>query len=195
MVKRIFDFFVSIIGLVILFPLFILISISIFFLDPGDIFFLQIRVGRYGKLFTLYKFRTMTKNNNFKSHVTVSGDIRITKIGQILRKYKLDELPSLLNVFLGKMSLVGPRPDVPGYADKLLGNNTKILKLRPGITSPASIKYANEESLLLNKIDPQEYNDNIIFPDKIKLNLEYYENQSLWLDIKIIFATIFRTSY
>ena len=137
----------------------------------------------------------MKVNHNHKNTVTTRGDSRITKVGAILRKYKLDELPELWNVLKGEMSLVGPRPDVPGYADKLIGRDRDILKMRPGITGIASLKYANEEEILDKQLDPQTYNDEIIFPDKIKLNLDYYENQSLWLDIKIIFATIFRTSY
>ena len=112
-----------------------------------------------------------------------------------MRKYKLDELPELWNVVNGEMSLVGPRPDVPGYADNLQNNDRLVLKMRPGITGPASIKYANEELLLSKQDNPRKYNDEVIFPDKVRINLEYYNNRSLYLDIKIIFATIFRTSY
>ena len=134
-------------------------------------------------------------NQKINHTATAKGDERITKIGVFLRKYKLDELPELWNVLKGEMSLVGPRPDVPGYADYLKGEDRKILNLRPGITGMASLKYANEEEILAEQDNPQRYNDEVIFPDKVKLNLEYYENQTLWLDIKIIFATIFRTSY
>ena len=137
----------------------------------------------------------MTVQQESNSTTTARGDIRITKIGSFLRKYKLDELPELWNIIKGEMSLVGPRPDVPGYADKLVGRDREILKLRPGITGTARLKYANEEEILSAQDDPQKYNDEVIFPDKVKVNLEYYKNQSLWLDIKIIFATIFRTSY
>ena len=137
----------------------------------------------------------MTVEQDNSSTVTARGDARITKIGEFLRKYKLDELPELWNVIKGEMSLVGPRPDVPGYADKLVGKDRDVLKLRPGITGAASLKYANEEEILASKENPQKYNDEVIFPDKVKVNLDYYENQSFWLDIKIIFATIFRTSY
>ena len=112
-----------------------------------------------------------------------------------MRKYKLDELPELFNVLIGQMSLVGPRPDVPGYADKLVGVDRDILKLRPGITGPASLKYLNEEEILAKKDNPKLYNDEVIYPDKVKINLDYYNNQSIWIDIKIIFATIFRKSY
>ena len=195
MAKRLFDFCSSFIGLIILLPLLILISITIKIGSYGPVLFSQKRVGKDGKLFTLIKFRSMTVNQESKSTTTARGDVRITKIGAFLRKYKLDELPELWNVIKGEMSLVGPRPDVPGYADKLVGKDRNILKLRPGITGAASLKYANEEEILANQQNPQKYNDEVIFPDKVKVNLEYYENQSLWLDIKIIFATIFRTSY
>ena len=129
------------------------------------------------------------------STISVKGDIRITKIGAVLRRYKLDELPELWNVLVGDMSLVGPRPDVAGYADKLEGEDRNILKLRPGITGLASLKFANEEAFLSKQYDPEKFNDEIIYPEKVRLNLDYYYNHNLWIDIKIIFATIFRTSY
>ena len=195
MVKRTFDFCSSLIGLLVLLPLLILFSIAIKISSSGPVFFSQKRVGKDGKLFTLIKFRSMTVEQDNSSTATARGDDRITKIGEFLRKYKLDELPELWNVIKGEMSLVGPRPDVPGYADKLVGKDRDVLKLRPGITGAASLKYANEEEILESKENPQKYNDEVIFPDKVKVNLDYYENQSFWLDIKIIFATIFRTSY
>jgi lipopolysaccharide/colanic/teichoic acid biosynthesis glycosyltransferase len=195
MIKRIFDFFLSLIGLIVLFLVLVLIAISIKFSSKGPVLFRQKRVGKDGKIFTLVKFRTMMVNKNRNNTITAKGDDRITKIGEFLRKYKLDELPELWNVFKGEMSLVGPRPDVPGYADNLKDKDRKILKLRPGITGTASLKYANEEEILSMQDNPQKYNDEVIFPDKVKINLEYYENQTLWLDIKIIFATIFRSSY
>lgn len=195
MVKRIFDFCSSLIGLLVLIPLLILFSIAIKISSSGPVFFAQKRVGKDGKLFTLIKFRSMTVEQDNISTATARGDARITKIGEFLRKYKLDELPELWNVIKGEMSLVGPRPDVPGYADKLVGKDRDVLKLRPGITGAASLKYANEEEILASQENPQKYNDEVIFPDKVKVNLDYYENQSFWLDIKIIFATIFRTSY
>ena len=195
MIKRSFDFFSSFIGLIILLPLLIIVSLAIKIGSSGPIFFSQKRVGKDGKLFTLVKFRSMTVKQASSNTATARGDVRITKIGAFLRKYKLDELPELWNVVMGEMSLVGPRPDVPGYADSLKGTDRNMLKLRPGITGTASLKYANEEEILAAQEDPQKYNDEVIFPDKVKVNLEYYENQSLWLDIKIIFATIFRTSY
>ena len=195
MIKRIFDFSSSLLGLVILFPLLILISFAIKIGSSGPILFSQKRVGKDGKQFILIKFRSMIVDQNSNNTATAKGDDRITTIGVFLRKYKLDELPELWNVLKGEMSLVGPRPDVPGYADNLKGEDRKILKLRPGITGTASLKYVNEEEILSAQDDPQKYNDEVIFPDKVKVNLEYYKNQSLWLDIKIIFATIFRTSY
>ncbi len=195
MIKRIFDFSSSLLGVVILFPLLILISFAIKIDSSGPILFLQKRVGMDGKLFTLIKFRSMMINQESNNTATAKGDERITTIGVFLRRYKLDELPELWNVLKGEMSLVGPRPDVPGYADNLKGKDRKILKLRPGITGTASLKYANEEEILSMQDNPQKYNDEVIFPDKVKINLEYYKNQTLWLDIKIIFATIFRSSY
>ena len=195
MIKRTFDFCSSLIGLIVLFPILILISFVIKIGTKGPVLFSQKRVGKDGELFTLIKFRSMTVQQESNSTATACGDVRITKIGEFLRKHKLDELPELWNVIKGEMSLVGPRPDVPGYADGLKGRDREILKLRPGITGTASLKYANEEEILASQEDPQKYNDEVIFPDKVKVNLEYYENQSLWLDIKIIFATIFRTSY
>ena len=195
MIKRTFDLCSSFIGLIILLPPLILISFAIKIGSSGPILFSQKRVGKDGRLFTLIKFRSMKVQQDSSSTSTARGDVRITKIGAFLRKYKLDELPELWNVVMGEMSLVGPRPDVPGYADSLKGTDRNILKLRPGITGSSSLKYANEEEILAAQENPQKYNDEVIFPDKVKVNLEYYENQSLWLDIKIIFATIFRTSY
>lgn len=140
--------------------------------------FVQERVGQYGKVFKIFKLKTF--------HPLTQ---KISPIGNFLRKYKLDELPQLLNVLIGNMSLVGPRPDVPGYYDLLQGEDRKILELKPGITSLASIKYANEEQLLAAQIEPLKYNDEVLFPDKIKMNLDYYYHRSVWLDLKIIFKT------
>ena len=191
MLKFLFDRIVSLIGLLFLWPLLIIIAICIKIKMPGPVFFIQKRVGKDAKLFKMYKFRTMTLNHSGSS-ISIAGENRITPFGAILRKYKLDELPELWNVFIGDMSFVGPRPDVPGYADKLKGNNRLILKLRPGITGPASIKYANEEELLSHVENPKDYNDNVIYPDKVKINLEYYYNHSIISDIKLILQTIFR---
>lgn len=137
----------------------------------------------------MYKFRSMTVSHGGSS-VSVAGESRITPLGAKLRKYKLDELPELWNVLIGDMSFVGPRPDVPGYADMLEGNDRLILNLRPGITGPASLKYRNEEEVLAQVDDPQRYNDEVIYPDKVRINLDYYYHHSLLGDIKLIIQTI-----
>ena len=191
MIKRLFDIIFSFVGIVFLFPVFIIVSILIKIDSSGPVFFIQERVGLNGNFFQIIKFRSMKTNHNNSLTVTLENDKRITRIGKKIRKYKIDEIPELINVFIGDMSFVGPRPDVPGYADLLKGESRNILKLRPGITSRASIKYANEEMILLNEDDPIAYNNNIIFPDKVKLNLNYYYNNNIWIDIKIIFATLF----
>ena len=191
MIKRLFDIIFSLVGIVFLLPIFIIVSFLIKIDSSGPIFFLQKRVGLNGDIFKIIKFRTMRVNHNNSLTITLENDVRITRIGKILRKYKIDEIPELINVLIGDMSFVGPRPDVPGYADLLKGNNRNILKLRPGITSRASIKYANEEQLLLDQKDPIAYNNDVIFPDKVKMNLNYYENNNIWIDIKIIFATLY----
>ncbi|MBL6657561.1 MAG: sugar transferase [Flavobacteriales bacterium] len=195
MVKRFFDFLSSFIGIVLLLPIFILIALAIKIGSDGPVLFKQKRVGRYAKTFFMVKFRTMVVQQDSASTVSVKGDKRITKVGAFLRKTKLDELPELWNVLIGQMSLVGPRPDVPGFADVLEGEDRKILELRPGITGPASLKYANEEQLLAKVDNPEKYNMDVIFPEKVRINLEYYYNQNFLLDIKIIFATIFRSNY
>lgn len=156
----------------------------------GPIFFCQYRVGRYGELFTIYKFRTMYVNHGGNT-VSVKGEKRITPLGAKLRKYKFDELPELWNVLKGDMSFVGPRPDMPEFIERLVGEEKNILQFRPGITSPASLKYANEEELLASVPDPQKYTDEVIWPDKIKLNLEYIVNRSFLGDILIIIDTLF----
>ncbi len=193
MSKYIFDRAMSLIGLLVLWPILLVVMILIKIKMPdGPAIFKQRRVGLNGHLFTMYKFRTMTVNHGGSS-VSVAGESRITPLGQVLRKYKLDELPELWNVLIADMSFVGPRPDVPGYADVLKGSDRDILKLRPGITGPASLKYANEEEILAKVANPQQYNDEVIFPDKVRINLEYYKNHTLAGDIKLIFATIFRS--
>jgi len=193
--KRAFDILATSFGLFFLSPIFILLSIVIKLTSKGTIFFIQERVGKDGVLFNMIKFRSMKMIQQSKSTISVKGDMRVTKVGSFLRRYKLDELPELWNVLVGDMSLVGPRPDVPGYADFLRGEDRNILKLKPGITGPASLKYANEEEILARQENPKEYNDKIIYPDKVRINLDYYYQSNLWIDIKIIFATIFRTSY
>ena len=191
MLKRTFDILLSVFAIFLLFPFFLLVSFLIVIDSGFPIFFLQKRIGRGAKEFNIIKFRTM-KTNNENITVTVSDDSRITRIGKYLRKTKIDELPEILNVLFGQMSFVGPRPDVKGYADKLKGANRKILALRPGITGPASLKYYNEEYILSQKSNPKKYNDEVIFPDKVKINMHYFHNRSFFLDLKIIFATIFR---
>ncbi len=156
---------------------------------PGPILFMQKRVGRNGKLFNCYKFRTMVIDHNGSS-ISVAGESRITPLGAKLRKYKLDELPELWNVLIGEMSFVGPRPDVPGYADHLQGEDRIILSLRPGITGPASLKYRNEEDLLASVDNPIKYNDEIIYPDKVRINRFYAEHYSFLKDIQMIFCTV-----
>lgn len=195
MLKYIFDRLSALLGLLFLFPVLLIVWVVIRIKMPdGSPFFRQKRVGRKGKLFTMVKFRTMSVGHTGTS-VSVAGEARITPLGAFLRKYKLDELPELWNVLVGEMSLVGPRPDVPGYADKLEGEDRNVLELRPGITGPASLKYSNEEEILSNVENPKKYNDEVIFPDKVKINLEYYYNRSFIGDFKIIINTIFRTNY
>lgn len=191
MIKRSFDICASIAGLVLSFPLLIAVAILIKLSSPGPVVFRQIRSGRFGKPFMVYKFRSMYLNHGGGS-VSVRGESRITPLGEKLRKYKLDELPELWNILKGDMSFVGPRPDMPEYADRLIGEERKILELRPGLTGPATLKYANEEELLASMPDPQKYNDEIIWPDKVRINLEYYYNRSFRGDLIIIFKTIFR---
>ena len=197
MLKRCFDFILSFIGLLLAIPVINIIAALIYIYSGSPAFFSQKRIGRFGKHFTLFKFRTMVKNVNQLEgdSITVRNDPRITPIGKFLRKWKLDELPTLWNIVRGDMSFVGPRPDVSGYADKLKNNDKRILQIRPGITGPATLKYANEEQLLAEVENPIKYNDEVIFPDKVRINLEYMDNWSLWKDIIIIFRTIFRKSY
>ena len=191
--KYIFDRSVSLIGLLFLWPVLLVVAILIKVKMPDDpVIFKQKRVGQHGRLFTIYKFRSMTVSHSGNS-VSVAGESRITPLGAVLRKYILDELPELWNVLKGDMSFVGPRPDVPGYADKLQGDDRLILDLRPGITGPASLKYANEEEILAKVDDPIAYNDAVIFPDKVRINLDYYRNHTFWGDIRLIFQTVFRS--
>lgn len=216
MAKFLFDRIVSLIGLFFLWPVLLIVAILIKIKMPGGpAIFKQKRVGLHGNLFTMYKFRSMTVSHGGSS-VSVAGESRITPLGATLRKYKLDELPELWNVLIGDMSFVGPRPDVPGYADKLEGEDRLILELRPGITGPASLKYRDEENLIadfLHQVRSEEsgvmskyptvdfstmsdeeiavwYNDKVIYPDKVKINLKYYKEHSLIGDLKMIFETV-----
>ena len=215
--KWIFDRFVSLIGLVFLWPVLLVVAVMVKLKMPGGpVFFVQKRVGKDGKLFNCHKFRTMTVKHS-GSTVSVAGDSRITPFGATLRHYKLDELPGLWDVLIGNMSFVGPRPDVPGYADKLVGADRDVLKLRPGITGPATLKYRLEDEMIagfvadikagkneqvksfavlpdFGSMSDQEiavwYNDNVIYPDKVRLNCYYYRHYSFIKDIQMIFATV-----
>ena len=190
-IKSLFDRTASFFGLLFLSPILLVVAILIRIKMPdGPVIFTQRRVGQHGRLFTMYKFRSMTVGHGGSS-VSVAGESRITLLGAKLRKYKLDELPELWNVLVGDMSFVGPRPDVPGYADKLMSDDRRMLLLKPGITGPASLKYRNEEELLAGQAVPQKYNDEVLFPDKVRINIEYLDNWSFWYDIKIIVYTVF----
>ena len=188
--KRCFDLFFSLLGLLLLWWL-ILLAAFLAWIDTGQNgFFSQCRVGRFGKPFKIIKIRTMRTVVNMDTSVTTANDCRITKLGRFFRKTKIDELPQLVNVLIGQMSFVGPRPDVPGFADLLAGDDKSILSIRPGITGPASIRYRNEEELLASVEDPESFNRNIIFPEKVRINREYVDNYTLLSDIKYIITTI-----
>lgn len=179
--KRVFDIFFSLSAL-LLFGWLVLLGFIIASIDTrSNGLFIQKRIGRFGKSFSIFKLKTINPKTK-----------AVSVIGVFLRKYKIDELPQFINVLVGTMSVVGPRPDIPGYYDKLEGEHRKILELKPGITCPASLKYTNEEELLIQKKDSMSYNDNVIFPDKVTMNLEYYYNHSFLGDLKIIWKTIFR---
>lgn len=214
--KFIFDRVVSLIGLLILWPVLLIVAILVKVKMPGGpAFFVQKRVGKGGKLFKCHKFRTMipvrnAEGSNAKkgdkgwSSVSVAGDNRITPFGATLRHYKLDELPGLWDVLIGNMSFVGPRPDVPGYADKLVGDDRDVLKLRPGITGPATLKYRLEDEMISEYVAQKqatgdtrpmqeiavEYNDTVIYPNKVRLNCYYYRHYSFIKDIQMIFCTV-----
>lgn len=203
-VKWIFDRVVSFIGLLFLWPVLLIVAILVKVKMPGGpVFFVQKRVGKDGNLFDCHKFRTMTVKHS-GSTVSVAGDSRITPFGVTLRHYKLDELPGLWDVLIGNMSFVGPRPDVPGYADKLQGDDRDVLKLRPGITGPATLKYRLEDEMIADYVAQkqtagdirpmqeiaEEYNDTVIYPDKVRLNCYYYRHYSFIKDIQIILCTV-----
>ena len=196
--KWLFDKLASLFGLLFLSPVLLVVAILIKVKMPGPVLFCQKRVGQYGKLFTVYKFRSMTvkaeasvaSRDSDATSIASTEQNRITPLGEKLRRYKLDELPELWNVLKGDMSFVGPRPDVPGYADQLQGEERDILKLKPGITGPASLKYRNEEELLASVDNPAQYNDEVIFPDKVRLNLYYLKNYSFIKDIQMIVCTV-----
>ena len=203
--KWIFDRLVALIGLLFLWPVLLIVAIIVKVKMPGGpVFFVQKRVGKGGKLFCCHKFRSMTVKHN-GSTISVAGDLRITPLGAKLRHYKLDELPGLWDVLIGNMSFVGPRPDVPGYADKLTGDDCDVLKLRPGITGPATLKYRLEDEMISEYVSKRqiegdkrsiqeiatEYNDTVIYPDKVRLNCYYYRHYSFIKDIEMILATRF----
>ena len=188
--KYIFDRVTALVGLLFLWPVLLIVAILIKIQMPGPVLFIQERVGKDGKLFSCHKFRSMIVEHTGGS-VSVAGESRITPLGAKLRKYKLDELPELWDVLIGNMSFVGPRPDVPGYADKLQGDDRIILSLRPGITGPATLKYRNEEELLATVDNPQHHNDTVIYPDKVRINRYYAEHYSFAKDLQIIVCTVF----
>jgi len=189
-VKRIFDFFIALIGLLLSWWIILIAWIIATIETKSNGFFIQRRVGRNGILFNVIKIKTMKQVNGINTTITSSNDLRITKSGKIFRDTKIDELPQLWNVLIGDMSVVGPRPDVPGYADKLKGEDRIFLSIRPGITGPASLKYKNEEEILSKQEDPKYYNDSVIWPDKVKINKDYIKNWSLKKDIKYIIKTV-----
>ena len=201
--KPIFDRTIALIGLLVIWPFLLVIALLVKVKIGSPIFFVQNRIGKDGKPFRMHKFHTMREDDNM-SPVTMAGESRITPLGAKLRKYKLDELPELWDVLIGKMSFVGPRPDVPGYADQLQGDDRDMLRLRPGITGPASLKYRDEENLIAEYVkqaktqgDPRSeqdialwYNDNILWPDKVRINCYYYRHYSFMKDIQMIFCTV-----
>ena len=190
--KRLFDIVASGLGLLCLSPLLLVVAIWIKLDSPGPVFFRQVRVGRYNKDFRIFKFRSMRVGSDKGSQITVGGhDSRITRSGYFIRKTKIDELPQLINVFIGDMSLVGPRPEVRHYVDMWTPEQLHVLDVRPGITDPASIRYRNENELLEKAEDPEKYYVEVIMQDKIKLYLEYVEKHSFLYDIKFIFQTFY----
>ena len=203
--KYLFDRLASLVGLFCLWPVLVVVAILVKVKMPGGpVLFVQKRVGKGGRLFDCHKFRTMTVKHH-GSTVSVAGDSRITPLGAKLRHWKLDELPGLWDVFIGNMSFVGPRPDVPGYADQLQGEDRDVLKLRPGITGPATLKYRLEDEMISEYVSKQqaqgdtrpmqeiaiEYNDTVIYPDKVRINLDYYKHHTFLGDLRYIFETVF----
>ncbi|MBR5132354.1 MAG: sugar transferase [Alistipes sp.] len=188
--KRLFDIVASCCGLIVLSPLFIILSLWIKLDSKGPVFYKQSRVGQYNKDFLLYKFRSMRVGSDKKGLITVGNrDPRITKSGYFIRKYKLDEFPQLINVLIGDMSLVGPRPEVRKYVDLYTKEQMHVLDVKPGITDLASIRYRNENEILEKAENPDEYYINVVMQDKLKINLEYVSNHSFWYDIALIFKT------
>src|SRR4030043_521908 len=194
--KRLFDFFFSSIGLLLLQPLFVVIAIMIKVDSPGPIFFRQERVGKNFRRFVIYKFRTMVVDAEEKGlRITSGGDRRGTRVGRMLRKFKIDELPQLLNVLKGDMSFVGPRPEVEEYVKLYERDYREILKRRPGITDASSIIFREEEAVLKNQVDPEEYYKKILLPEKIRLAKEYIGNSSFLYDLKLVLKTLHKIFY
>lgn len=188
--KRLFDITASGLGLLVLSPLFLVLALWIKLDSPGPVFYRQVRVGRGNKDFRLFKFRSMRVGSDKKGLITVGGhDPRVTRSGYYIRKYKLDELPQLINVFIGDMSLVGPRPEVRKYVDLYTPEQLRVLDVRPGITDMASIRYRNENELLEQAADPEQYYRDVVMQDKLRINLEYIADHSFIKDLKIIFMT------
>jgi len=190
-IKRTFDLIGSIIGLMLTGWLIALAYLFSTLDSEQSGFFTQERIGLNGRSFKIIKIRTMRNINYVKTNVTCRNDPRITKLGIFFRRFKIDELPQLINILLGEMSFVGPRPDVPGYADRLKGDDKIILSVRPGITGPATLKYRDEEEILASQKDPEEFNQTVIFPDKVLINREYVEKYRLRNDFRYIWKTIF----
>lgn len=189
--KRIFDIVTSGLGLIVLSPLFLFLALWIRYDSRGPVFYRQVRVGRNNKDFRLYKFRSMRSGADRQGLITIGGrDPRVTRAGYYIRKYKLDELPQLINVFVGDMSIVGPRPEVRRYVDLYTPEQMQVLTVRPGITDMASIRYRNENELLEQAEDPEKYYREVVMPDKLKINREYIERASFWFDIRLIFCTL-----
>jgi lipopolysaccharide/colanic/teichoic acid biosynthesis glycosyltransferase len=191
LMKELFDKLFSAISLILCLPVMIIIGLFVKLSSRGPIIFRQERVGQNGRVFNIYKFRTMYHDRSTQG-IPVKGDPRITPFGTFLRKWKLDELPELWNVLIGDMSFVGPRPFVQRMAEKLTGDDARILHWKPGVTGPASLKYINEEEILSTVDDPDRYNNEVIFPDKVKINLEYLDHWNFARDMKILWYTLIR---
>lgn len=188
--KRLFDFSVAGIGLIVLAPIFVAVAVAVRATSRGPVLFIQTRVGRHGRFFGCAKFRTMVAGAQAEGTITTAADVRVTPLGRWLRRWKLDELPQLWHVLTGTMSFVGPRPDVPGYADLLTGADREVLQLRPGITGPATLLFREEERLLALARDPKAFNDEVVYPEKLRINREYLETRSFWRDLGYVLATV-----
>jgi lipopolysaccharide/colanic/teichoic acid biosynthesis glycosyltransferase len=188
-IKRLFDLTFSFFGLVVLSPLLVIIWLVAFLDTKSNGFYFQKRIGYRGKVFNLIKFKTMRVTSENTTNITIEGDSRITKSGSFFRKTKVDELPQLWNILIGQMSFVGPRPDVPGYADRLNGDDSIVLDVKPGITGPAQLIYRKEEKILAKQKNPVKYSDNIIWPHKVEINIRYVKNYSFLRDLYYIYKT------